>query len=135
MVKISCQPGSSLFSDIWVSVSAQLSNFATPWTVACQAPLSMKFSRQEYFSIVISCSRGSSWPRDWTRVSYVSWISRQILCNRATWEAPLRYLVKYYSRYFCKVFLDEISIYISRYWVEKITLRNMSGPHQISWNT
>ena len=22
--------------------------FATPWTVACQAPLSMKFSRQEY---------------------------------------------------------------------------------------
>ena len=24
--------------------------FATPWTVACQAPLSMKFSRQEYWS-------------------------------------------------------------------------------------
>ena len=24
--------------------------FATPWTVACQAPLSMKFSRQEYQS-------------------------------------------------------------------------------------
>ena len=23
--------------------------FATPWTVACQAPLSMKFSRQEYW--------------------------------------------------------------------------------------
>ena len=23
---------------------------ATPWTVACQAPLSMKFSRQEYWS-------------------------------------------------------------------------------------
>ena len=22
--------------------------FATPWTVACQAPLAMKFSRQEY---------------------------------------------------------------------------------------
>ena len=22
----------------------------TPWTVACQAPLSMKFSRQEYWS-------------------------------------------------------------------------------------
>ena len=22
--------------------------FATPWTVACQAPLSMEFSRQEY---------------------------------------------------------------------------------------
>ena len=24
--------------------------FATPWTVACQAPLSMKSSRQEYWS-------------------------------------------------------------------------------------
>ena len=24
--------------------------FATPWTVACQAPLSMAFSRQEYWS-------------------------------------------------------------------------------------
>ena len=24
--------------------------FATPWTVACQAPLSMEFSRQEYGS-------------------------------------------------------------------------------------
>ena len=24
--------------------------FAMPWTVACQAPLSMEFSRQEYWS-------------------------------------------------------------------------------------
>ena len=24
--------------------------FAIPWTVACQAPLSMRFSRQEYWS-------------------------------------------------------------------------------------
>ena len=26
-----------------------MSNSVTPWTVACQAPLSMKFSRQEYW--------------------------------------------------------------------------------------
>jgi len=26
-----------------------VSRFATPWTVACQAPLSMGFSRQEYW--------------------------------------------------------------------------------------
>ena len=25
-------------------------SLATPWTVACQAPLSMEFSRQEYWS-------------------------------------------------------------------------------------
>ena len=24
----------------------------TPWTVACQAPLSMRFSRQEYWSVL-----------------------------------------------------------------------------------
>ena len=24
--------------------------FVTPWTIACQAPLSMEFSRQEYWS-------------------------------------------------------------------------------------
>ena len=27
-----------------------LSDFATPWTAACQAPLPMEFSRQEYWS-------------------------------------------------------------------------------------
>ena len=37
----------------WVSewvIIAQLCLFTTPWTVACQAPLSMEFSRQEYWS-------------------------------------------------------------------------------------
>ena len=29
---------------------ARVRLFATPWTVACQAPLSMGFSRQEYWS-------------------------------------------------------------------------------------
>ena len=28
----------------------RLQLFATPWTIACQAPLSMEFSRQEYWS-------------------------------------------------------------------------------------
>ena len=32
----------SLFSHVWL--------FATPWTVTRQAPLSMEFSRQEYWS-------------------------------------------------------------------------------------
>ena len=37
--------------------------------------------------VAISFSRGSSGPRDWTRVSYVSWIGRQIIYHWATWEA------------------------------------------------
>ena len=46
-----------------------MSNSATPWTVACQAPLSMEFSRQEHWSgwVAISSSRRSSQPRDWAQ--------------------------------------------------------------------
>ena len=35
---------------LWVSESHSVFNSATPWTVAYQAPLSMEFSRQEYWS-------------------------------------------------------------------------------------
>ena len=38
-------------SSMFVLCSSVMSySFATPWTVACQAPLSMEFSRQEYRS-------------------------------------------------------------------------------------
>ena len=43
----------SMFISLCVNVVKSLSRvrlFATPWTVACQAPLSMGFSRQEYRS-------------------------------------------------------------------------------------
>ena len=33
-----------------VSCSVMSDYFATPWTITCQAPLSMEFSRQEYWS-------------------------------------------------------------------------------------
>ena len=33
-----------------MSVASHVQLFATPWTVACQSPLSMGFSRQEYWS-------------------------------------------------------------------------------------
>ena len=46
--------------------------FATPWTVAHQAPRSMAFSRQEYWSGLPFPPPGeSSRPRDWTRVSCI----------------------------------------------------------------
>ena len=32
------------------SCSVMSNSFATPWTAACQPPLSMRFSRQEYWS-------------------------------------------------------------------------------------
>ena len=55
----------SCFSPVWL--------FATPWMVAHQAPLSVGFSRHEYWSgLPFSYSRGSSWHRDWTCVSILN---------------------------------------------------------------
>ena len=65
----------------------QLCLFETPWTVDHQAPLSMGFSRQEYWSGLPFPSRGSFWPRDRTCVSYVSCIGKGVLYHWATWEA------------------------------------------------
>ena len=46
--------------------------FVTPWTAAHQAPLSMAFSRQEYWSgLPLLSPRESSQPRDQTHVSYI----------------------------------------------------------------
>ena len=74
--------------DIWVvfvAVIQWLSRVwlsATPWTIACQAPLSMGFPRQEYWrGVAVSFCRGSSWLEDQT---HISCIGRQILYHWAT---------------------------------------------------
>ena len=52
---------------------------ATLWTVACQAPLSMGFSRQEYWS-ELSCPPPGYLPNPGTEASlYVSCIGRCVL--------------------------------------------------------
>ena len=58
--------------------------FVTPWTVVCQAPLSMEFSRQEYWSGLPFPSPGeSSQTRDGTWVSCIAgrfftiWVTRE----------------------------------------------------------
>ena len=58
-------PWRQLLSHVWL--------FATPWTIACQAPLSIGFSRQEYWSgLPLSFSRWPSRPRNWSHISCVS---------------------------------------------------------------
>ena len=64
--------------------------FAAPWMVAHQAPLSLEFSRQEYWS---GLPGDLSDPGIEPIVSYISFITRQILYYWATWEAI------YYSIY------------------------------------
>ena len=54
--------------------------FATPWTVAWQAPLSMGILQARILEwVAMPSSRGSSQPRDGTYVSYVSCLGRQVL--------------------------------------------------------
>ena len=68
-------------------VTQSYSILCDPWTIACQAPPSMGFSRQNTGMVAISFSRGSSWPRDWTQVShiagrfFISWATRKPLCT------------------------------------------------------
>ena len=60
------------FSRVWL--------FATPWTAACQNPLSMGFSRQENEWVAIPFSRGSSWPRNWNPVSCLLHCRQNLYC-------------------------------------------------------
>ena len=47
--------------------------FATLWTVACQAPLPMRFSRHEYWSgLLFPSPEGIFRPRVWTQVSCIA---------------------------------------------------------------
>ena len=58
-----------------------VSDSVTPWTVARQVPLSMGFPRQEYWSVAILFSRGSSQPKNRT------WVS-------GSWEYPPKQFIR-----------------------------------------
>ena len=61
--------------------------FATPWTVAHQAPLSMGFSRQEYWSGLPFPSPEDRYsrPRDWTQVSHIAGRRFNLWATREAW--------------------------------------------------
>ena len=49
--KCACWTNSTyVFKNVCVQLLSHIWPFATPWTIACQAPLSMEFSREEYWS-------------------------------------------------------------------------------------
>ena len=62
-----------------------MNNSATPWTLACQAPLSMEFSWQNTAVGDYPFSRRSSWTRDQAWVSYIAdrfftiWVTKEAL--------------------------------------------------------
>ena len=64
--------------------------FVTPWTVACQASLSMGFSRQEYWSGLPRSPPGDLPDQGIEPVSLMTSISAGgLFTTSATWEASL----------------------------------------------
>ena len=75
-----CMPAKSLHSCL---------SLVTPWAIACQAPLSMGFSRQEYWS-GLPCPTAGDLPHP--GIELTSLMSPALACGffttSATWEAP-----------------------------------------------
>ena len=69
------------------SVTQLCLTLCDPWTIACQAPLSMGFFRQE-----------SSWPRNWTHISCVSFTADRFFTCWTTEEDPLEEGMATHSR-------------------------------------
>ena len=71
---------SLLVSPVWL--------FATPWTVAHQSPLSVEFSQARILEwVAISCSRGSSWPKDCSHLFCISRIDKWILYHLESYQS------------------------------------------------
>ena len=69
---VTCACVLSHFSRIWLC--------ATPWTVACQDPLSMGILQARTLKwVAMLSSSGPSWPRDWTCVFCTSFMVRRVL--------------------------------------------------------
>ena len=64
-------------------VTSIMSHFATPWTVAQQAPLSLGFSRQEYWS-GLPCPPPGIEPASLTSPA----LAGGLCTTSTTWEAP-----------------------------------------------
>ena len=69
--------------------SSHVHLFVTSWTVSCQAPLSMIFFWQEYWS-GLPCPLPGDLPNPGIKLaSLASHVWQQILYCWATWEAPI----------------------------------------------
>ena len=64
--------------------------FAIPWTIAHQASLSVGILQARILEwVALPSSRGSSWPSNWTCVSYVCCIGRRVLYHWHHLGGPL----------------------------------------------
>ena len=102
-----------LLSHVWL--------FGTPWTAAHQAPLSMEFPRQEYWSRLPFCARNLPNPGIKPIISCICCIGRQILYHWATWEAPNDHYYYYLKRYFTSSYISALETVWSLFFLSSGT--------------
>ena len=99
--------------------------FVIPWTVSCQAPLSMGLSRQEYWSELPFSSPGDfSWTRGQTLVSCISCIAGRFFTHWAIREA-----------FICRLICSMISYWPRAYRSTQTPLSLTSQGHRTQYST
>ena len=79
---------------VCVCVPSHVRLFVTPWSVTCQDPLSMKFSRQEYWSGLPFPTLGD-FPNPWIKLAFLldsPALAGGFFTTRAFWEALYMYI-------------------------------------------
>ena len=105
----------------WFSHEIMFDSFVTPWTIPHQAPRSMGFSRQEYWSGLPFASPGDL-ARDRT---HISCIAGGFFTNRATWEVQTSCLLLTNAY----TLLKSLQFYMlnTQEFVKNLVLRRWSG--------
>ena len=86
--------------------------FATLWTIAHQAPLSMGFSRQEYWS-GLSCSPPGDLPNPGIKPASLMSpaLAGGFFTTSATWEAPAIYFFGVIVQNYCRCIIKHLGLH------------------------
>ena len=82
-------------------ITSVMSDSAAPWTVAHRSSVDGIFQARILEWVAIPSSRGSSWPRCWSWVSYISCFGRQVVYHYhhlGTWEGISIYKYVYMNK-------------------------------------
>ena len=106
--------------------------FVTPWTVACQTPLSMGFSRQEYWSGLPFPAPGDLNDPGIKPASLKSpTFSGEFFATDVTWEAQ-KYIML--SNYFDLESMEELCLHDAKYVINVITTNAYSVTKAVTSN-
>ena len=93
-----------------LSLFSHVGLFVTPWTVARQAPLSMGFSRQEYWSgLPCPPPRHLPWPRDLTPLCCISCLAGKIFTTEPPGKPPYQWYISAFLSSQLETLLSQVS--------------------------